>query len=305
MLATKNPSLAPLQAQNQGNDFLSQLGFADRAFDISRAQHLSGLATYVAGTLDIEGFFDALPKAELVRAARRDAKGWFREIPIQPEQARGLFDTGFTICATRINAENHENSATGLSRLVAAFAKDVQHPGEAGANVYLSPDGEGFDLHFDAHPVWVVQLIGQKKWRHGLTAVDSYPARGITFPPDRDVLQMPWGATYHRPAHDELIESHLKPGDVLYLPAGCWHEAQAQGISLAVSLSHSRSTGLDLIRKALTPLLMQEPALLQALPEAPGGHISQEYLQDIAHALHRLADQINADALHAAWSSQK
>jgi ribosomal protein L16 Arg81 hydroxylase len=53
----------------------------------------------------------------------------------------------------------------------------------------------------------------------------------------------------------------LEPGDVLYLPEGCWHRAAAEGSSLALTLACNRATPLDLVQQVLGPRLAALPAL--------------------------------------------
>jgi ribosomal protein L16 Arg81 hydroxylase len=81
------------------------------------------------------------------------------------------------------------------------------------SNAYVSFGGNGsFGAHWDTHDVFVLQLVGRKRWRV------SPP----TFP-----LPLP-GQTSSRsghaaPSHAKL-DVLLEAGDVLYLPRGWWHE---------------------------------------------------------------------------------
>lgn len=82
------------------------------------------------------------------------------------------------------------------------------------ANGYLAFGGDGtFGKHWDTHDVFVVQLIGRKRWK--------------IFPP---TFELPISSQTSKnfkddcpadPCFDQVIE----PGDILYVPRGWWHHA--------------------------------------------------------------------------------
>ncbi|KAJ1623413.1 cupin superfamily protein-domain-containing protein [Pavlovales sp. CCMP2436] len=102
----------------------------------------------------------------------------------------------------------------GQSLWVACHLLDEQFGGASGANAYLTPNGtRGFAPHWDDVDVWVVQLEGAKKWSvhapaevHPRESSGNLPAEGL--PP-------------------KVLELTLLPGDLLYLPRGWIHYAQA------------------------------------------------------------------------------
>jgi ribosomal protein L16 Arg81 hydroxylase len=60
-----------------------------------------------------------------------------------------------------------------------------------------------------------------------------------------------------------MREVRLKPGDVLYLPPGTWHSAQAVGHSLAVNMAFNytkEGSTLELFCDLLYSLLYADPA---------------------------------------------
>ena len=93
----------------------------------------------------------------------------------------------------------------------------------------------GFDLHWDDHDVFILQVAGRKRWSvYGMTR--SYPLVN-------DVVKA------ERPAHAPLWEGTLEDGDLLYIPRGWWHVAEPLAeptLHLTVGV-HNR-TGLDLLR---------------------------------------------------------
>jgi hypothetical protein len=92
----------------------------------------------------------------------------------------------------------------------------------------------GFDVHWDDHDVFVLQVAGRKRWRvHG-------PTR--PFPMHRDVVDPP------RPDGEPVAEYLLDDGDVLYVPRGHWHDASAIGEpSLHLTFGFTPATGVDLV----------------------------------------------------------
>lgn len=120
-------------------------------------------------------------------------------------------------------------------------------------NMYAGwQSSRGFDLHWDDHDVFILQLTGRKLWRiYGETR--KHPVTG-------DTAEKPLKAD------DPLWEAMLEDGDLLYIPRGWWHVALPQAeptLHLTVGI-HNR-TGLDLLRSVIDKL--REQALLrQDLP---------------------------------------
>ena len=103
-----------------------------------------------------------------------------------------------------------------VGRFTAALEAEVSHPVQA--NAYLTPAGaSGLSRHADGHDVIVVQLHGSKHWViDGLGAVE------------------------------------LTPGDVVYLPAGTEHEAEAQrSASLHLTIGLLRVTYRAVVERLL------------------------------------------------------
>jgi len=92
----------------------------------------------------------------------------------------------------------------------------------------------GFDLHWDDHDVFIVQVTGRKRWVvHGMT--QAYPLAGDPKEP--------------KPMEPPLWEHILEAGDLLYIPRGFWHVAYPLNeptLHLTVGV-HNR-VGLDLLR---------------------------------------------------------
>lgn len=120
-----------------------------------------------------------------------------------------------------------EELAEGLER---AFHEHVQINAYAGWRT-----SRGFDLHWDDHDVFILQVAGRKRW--------SVYGMSRPFPLVRDV------ETAQKPESAPLWEGTLEDGDLLYIPRGWWHVAlplDEPTLHLTVGI-HNR-TGLDLLR---------------------------------------------------------
>jgi ribosomal protein L16 Arg81 hydroxylase len=182
-----------------------------------------------------------------LKASTRDRDGWNVEIPIQPAQAEKMFRSGMTICASMLD----ESGAIG--ELVAAYRHGILTAAPPHVNCYYSPDQQGYGLHFDTHPVWILQVAGSKVWTVGYEPAVRNPPFNLLFPPNRDRVRLPW-IEMRRPDvtdRDHFMEVRLEPGDVLYIPAGGWHAARAEGSSLALTLALGRIHSFDLFHSVL------------------------------------------------------
>lgn len=177
-----------------------------------------------------------------------------------PEQLADLaavhaaYDDGYTIILTML-----QRRWPAVGRLCRDLEGDLTQRGvllarRVAANLYLTPPGSrGFDPHYDEHDVVVLQLEGEKLWRvHG-----SDQPRPIERQRQRSA-QLPaleFAAT-------------LRPGQALYIPRGCYHEAATSAVhSLHLTLSVPVCTWIDLI----TRMLPLHGELREALPLVENG----------------------------------
>jgi hypothetical protein len=92
----------------------------------------------------------------------------------------------------------------------------------------------GFDVHWDDHDAFIIQIAGRKRWRlHGITR-RSPLQRDVELPP--------------RPEGEPVEDFLLEDGDVLYVPRGHWHDVSAVGEeSLHLTIGFNPATGVDLV----------------------------------------------------------
>lgn len=153
-----------------------------------------------------------------------------------------------------------------------------------GVNLYCSFQGvRAFGTHYDLHDVFAVQVEGEKVWR----LYENRAEAPVDFPPDtpetRRWLEQSRGRV--------MAEVRMRPGDVLYLPRGWYHDALAQdGASLHATFSVTPLYG-RIIFSLLESAAMQDPAFRAFMPPAgqDGGRALQAHLADLGQRLARLA----------------
>lgn len=169
-------------------------------------------------------------------------------------------------------------------------------------NLYASWQAtRGFATHWDAHDVFIVQVTGCKRW-------DLF-GETRRFPMKRDAV----------PNTDAPIKAVwseiLRPGDVLYIPRGWWHDARTESLaaeegmgSLHLTCSLLPITGLDLL-EWLKGELAHHEVFRRELPlhpraEASGAHFAE--LRDLIVAAldGDVAGQLR-DHFHATWSERR
>jgi bifunctional lysine-specific demethylase and histidyl-hydroxylase NO66 len=153
------------------------------------------------------------------------------ERTIRPEGVLRAFDDGATIVLQALHRQWPP---------VGAFCRDLElsltHPVQANAYV-TPPTSRGFDVHHDTHDVFVLQTHGRKRWRAYRPVVELAG-------PDQ-----PWN---HADPGSPVLDAELRPGDVLYLPRGVPHAAEAQeDVSIHVTIGVLAHTWLDLWRHVL------------------------------------------------------
>ena len=138
---------------------------------------------------------------------------------------------GATVVMNRI--ESSSRAARGLCRVVSRFAG---HP--AIGNAYLSFGGNGtFGEHWDTHDVFVIQLLGRKRWQ---VFAPTWP---LPLSHQSSVGQL------QRSPSAPVLECELAPGDVLYLPRGWWHRATpCNGGSFHLSVGTYAPTALEFVQ---------------------------------------------------------
>jgi ribosomal protein L16 Arg81 hydroxylase len=153
-----------------------------------------------------------------------------------------------------------------ISPTVRALARAVGAALQARSyvNLYASwKTQNGFDLHWDAHEVLVLQVHGRKRWRIHAPTQDQ--------PLDAGVPPEPVGAP--------VWEGMLEEGDILYLPRGWWHMAEpVNEPSLHLTIGVSPVHGLNMLNWLAGRLRQHSALARQNLPLLNGPQARSEHL---------------------------
>lgn len=193
-----------------------------------------------------------------LRALYKNARGWSVEMNITGEQVKDIHRAGHSICATMLREEG------SVGEFLDSVREEIYSAAGPHMNIYYSPENTGAGLHFDTHPVWLIQIEGKKDWIAGRTPAVKDPMFNINYPPDMEVLHLPWIRIERPDTSDQelFMELTLNPGDVLYMPPGTWHRARArEGHSFAATLAQARVTGADLVLACLLQKIPTIPAM--------------------------------------------
>ncbi|MEU6614238.1 cupin domain-containing protein [Streptomyces parvus] len=189
-----------------------------------------------------------------------------------------------------------------VADLVSGLSAELGHPVQANAYV-TPPQNRGFDAHYDVHDVFVLQIEGAKRW------VIHEP---VLPDPLRD---QPWtdhrAAVADRAAHGTPhLDTMLRPGDVLYLPRGWLHSAQAQGqVSIHLTLgvhAWTRYALAEHLTRAALAALGDDPAMRRSLPLAEQESNGTDAVLDLVRErlLAAVAEADPAPLFHRARRSQ-
>jgi hypothetical protein len=146
-------------------------------------------------------------------------------------------------------------------------------------NLYLTPAyGHGFQTHFDPHEVFVLQLIGRKRWRVGANAADA-----------------PMSFQMHEQVFPEINDDQsrilLEVGDLLYIPRGRLHDAVADDeLSCHLTIGLHPRTYLDAIMAAVMLAAYRNGQFRKYLPLG-----SFALGNDVVAEAHRIMDLISME----------
>lgn len=140
---------------------------------------------------------------------------------VDATRLRDVVSHGYTVRVR--HAERHDADIESLAKL---FEATFEAPVDV--HLYATPaDSFGFSWHYDAEDVFIVQTAGEKEYFLRKNTVNPWPLEE-TIPADM---------RYERELMP-LMRATLKAGDLLYIPCGYWHRAQASpGSEVAISLA--------------------------------------------------------------------
>lgn len=202
-----------------------------------------------------------LPTSQVTRSARVGSR------PIDDLVDVAAVHSEFAAGATIVLQGLHR-SWSPVAALCRSLEASLTH--RVQANAYLTPPvAQGLNLHGDPHDVFAVQTHGVKRW--------------VVEPPG----ETRW-------------ELELRPGDVLYLPAGTRHAAQTiDQPSLHLTIGVRATTWREVVERAVTQGLASV-ARLDGLDEplpARWAHDPGALATDLQRHLDAVASALQADEL--------
>ena len=127
--------------------------------------------------------------------------------------------------------------------------------GKAGsvASIFASASGHGSSIHFDRFELLTVQLLGEKTWWIAEPALEAVTDN---FRPGDEYFESFDAYRFDRFAHprrEQMRKIVLKPGGVLYIPRGSWHEteASAEADSASLNFAFGPPTRWDILAPAI------------------------------------------------------
>ncbi|OYU15022.1 MAG: cupin [Alphaproteobacteria bacterium PA4] len=193
-----------------------------------------------------------------------------RADPAKVEHFLGL---GATLVANDVDAIAPELRAI-TAMLGAEFAA------LSNANIYASFAGvQGFATHYDLHDVIAVQCAGEKRWNiyghRAANPVAPLAQGGAEAQALIDAARGPLAGTVT-----------MRPGDLLYLPRGVYHDALAtDGPSLHVTFALAPHSGEGVL-KLLGAAALRDPQLRAYLPDGRTDPAALDaHLADLAQRL--------------------
>src|SRR5215471_11809054 len=132
-------------------------------------------------------------------------------------------------CGATLSFDGVDELHDPLTRLAEAF--EASFNGSTQINVYAAwRASHGLDLHRDDEEVFVLQVDGRKRWLLYGFAIDGIDRSELA---DRSV-----------PPAGAIADEILTPGDLLYIPRGCYHVAlpmNEPALHLTVGVAMPRS----------------------------------------------------------------
>lgn len=209
----------------------------------------------------------------------------------QPDAARvtALLKRGASLLLNDIDTFN-----PGLSAVAHALEQTLES--RVQANLYCSAaERQAFPSHFDSHDVYAVHVEGEKLWRIYEGRLDN----PVAHPAFQGQPQ-----SFHENAKGKIAaEILLKPGDLLYIPRGTYHDAIARTDgTLHVAFGAVAVIGLDFV-SGIFERAVHDAAFRGDLPRrhAPGGEAAfDRHMQNLTERLATMiADRATLDSFRA------
>jgi ribosomal protein L16 Arg81 hydroxylase len=240
--------LAPLKVET----FLTEI-WGQSHYHVSRSspEYFDALLDGTASVDQLLGLFR--PDLSLVRLVRENDK----KEPYHYRRSDGGLDVagighdfadGYTIVLESIH-----RYVRAIASLLHAIEVELNFATQVNA-YFTPPESQGFVPHYDEHDVLILQIRGSKIW-HLYDGIDVAPRAALRHEPvAADTLPSP-------------TDVRLEVGDVLYLPGGGVHAAEATSeVSVHLTVGVLAPTLLLLVTRALNSLSGSDDRVHTQLP---------------------------------------
>ena len=171
------------------------------------------------------------------------------------------------------------NDIDALSPGVRALANDLQQAtgGRSQANLYFSMhQHKAFGPHCDVHEVFAVHCAGEKVWNI-YEGRDEAPVNHPDF--------LPSDAERERRAGKIIDRVEMKPGDLLYIPRGVYHDALASASgAIHIAFGVTLPKPLDLL-PIIWDAAIKHPRMRADLPREMDAAALKEVLAEMGTAI--------------------
>jgi ribosomal protein L16 Arg81 hydroxylase len=165
-----------------------------------------------------------------------------------------------------------------LGLLCRALAPDFGHPFQA--NLYLTPpQGKGFTPHWDNHDVFILQIVGSKKWQIEKER-RIYPTK------DENM------GLEGRELRGEVLSFTLNQGDLIYIPRGFVHAAESgTDASLHITLGLTGIFLEDFLYATIKAAIRRDDRLRAVMPIGFMRGAQQDVVRQVMAVLRDAADE--------------
>jgi len=264
------PWLAELVAPVAVDDFLSTYWLKQYLFCRGPEDRFSGLISWTEINQILERHWRETYRFRLARQGRDLDPASYADLGgftprIRARDVTELLRGGATLSFDAID-EVHRP----LTRLAEAF--EAFFRGGTKINIYAGwRTLHGLDLHRDNQEIFIFQLDGRKRWLLYGFSIDGIDRSGL--------------ASTSVPPAGALLDEVLKPGDLLYIPRGCYHLAVPMNEpTLHLTLGVKNPRGIDLLQWMVDRLRPADFAD-RDLPYFAGPEERGRYSEDVRRAL--------------------
>ena len=192
-------------------------------------------------------------RSRLQMKAMLQGESGHSEVTIQPADILSLYSVGATIACADVHRWRPE-----VACWVDGLREELGVPDPlGGCNLYLTPPGHGVPMHFDDHEVIVVQLSGRKLWKIAPNTVVSHPLHNAGRTLEGEVRRYAAGPPPACMPPGRRVA--MRPGSVLFLPRGYWHETDARERSVSLTFGFKTPCWLDVLQRHLNAALTLHP----------------------------------------------